>query len=358
MLNAYEVLNSEVKVKKKFPRFSFKYMAKKIIERQGHDKDTIIVICGERRNGKSNWGLNLIRSFMREKKKIDPSYRWNWKENFPLTRNEAIEKVESLPDGSFVFYDEGIDFMYRGDTLAQMNKALIKFMAKSGKKKLLTIIILPDIFTLDVKILNMAHFLVAVPYRFEEVCAFAFIFSRSPNPFIQDKFGLEKIKREFASRKVRKGLRSAVMSGEISVKVKWNERVTIPYPQELFTFLRRMDTFLYWHSFSGVNKKFEQDYIMHVKDKQLTMKDEIAFVKYKDWIKVCEKYETLIYNLYLKHGMKMAQIERLHINNVGMRLTNYTTLKKMIESMSERYANKVLIEDGAGADRELEGQKV
>lgn len=337
----YLVKPKENKVRKE--HFSFSYMAKKVIERQKINKDTIIVIVGERRNGKSNWGLKLVMKYIEYIRKINPDYKWSWKDNFPLTRGQAMDKVEGIPEGSFIVYDEGGDVMYRGDTLSYMNKSLIKFMAKTGKKRLLTLIILPDIYLLDPKILNMAQFLVAVPYRYQDICSFAFIFGRNPNPFVQDKFGLESIKRHFQSKKVRMSLRMAQMHGKLKVK-RGDTEVEIPYPKELFAYLRNLPTFLHWHRFTSVEKGFEERYIKFVKDKQLSMKDEITFVKETDYKKMRDKYEVLLYNLYVKQGMTYAQMERMHMNDTGRRLSNAQAIKKAIETATIRFGKRSLYE--------------
>lgn len=329
------IANQKVETRVDKPRFSFTWMAKEVIKRQQDDKDTIIVVAGERRNGKSNWALKIIAKFIKEKRKLDPNFEWSWKENFPLTRSMAMDNVENIEEGGFICYDEAGDVMYRGDTLSVMNKKLIKFMSKSGKKQLLTLIVLPDIFLLDPKILNMAHFLVAVPYRFKKICSFAFIFGRNPNTFVKDKFGLEMIVRQFQSKKTKRALRMAQMRGKIKVTVD-NEKVEIPYPQDLFAFLRSLPTFLHWHRFTKADKSFEDRYIKNVKNKQLAARDEMNYVKESDFKKLKNRYETLMYNLYVRQGMTYAQLERMHMNEVGKRLVNAQSIRKSIESTAVR----------------------
>ena len=83
-------------MKKEVDKFSFTAIAKLVIERQKIDKDTIIITTGDRGAGKSNWLLKLILAFIKEKKRNDPTYKWNWKYNFPLSREQAIENVEKI----------------------------------------------------------------------------------------------------------------------------------------------------------------------------------------------------------------------------------------------------------------------
>ena len=339
----YIIQNNEELEDKNTEMFSFKWLAKLIIRRQKLDKDTIIVVTGERRMGKSNWLLKLMNAFIKEKRKENPNYKWSFNKNFPLTREEAIDKVEKIPDESFIFYDEGGDIAYSSDTLNAMNKRLVKFMAKSGKKRLLTLIALPDVFMLDKKILNMALFLVAVPYRYRDVCSFAFIYGRNPNPFIQDKFGLEYIKRMFAGRRASTSSRMPTLSGTYSIKRKVDgvdTTIKVPYPRDLFNFMRSLPTFLHYHRFGRVCKVTEDRYIRKVKMRQIFIQDKFGFVKTSIHRKVCEKYHTLLYNLYYKMDLSYAQIERLHLNEQGKRLTGAVTIKKKIENLTAKWGEE------------------
>ena len=276
-MNNIEILYSNGKLSSGNERFSFRWLAQKITRRQERGKDTIICVVGERRNGKSNWTLNLIRQYIKIKKNENAGFEWSWNTNFPLTTSKAIESLRNVQKGSFVVNDEGGDVAYRGDTQTARQKKLIKFLLKSGQKELLTIIVLPDVFLLDTKILNMCHLLVAVPYRYEDICAFAFLFGRSTNPFIGDKFGIERIKRIFQSRKVPQKLQIPVMTSKIRVQHE-GKQIYIPYPKPLFTFLKNIPTFLTMHSFRPVERRFEEAYIRNVKMKQLNIREDDEFI--------------------------------------------------------------------------------
>lgn len=316
--------------------FSFSSIAKLLIDRQRQDKDTIIVTSGDRGAGKSNWNLKLILAYIKMKKEIDASFTWKWKDNFPLTREQAIENAESIPDGSFICYDEGGDIMYSADTLNARNKRLVKFMAKSRSKNLFTSIALPDIFMLDKKILNMALFLVTVPYRYKNVCSFSFIYGRNPNPFIQDKFGIEHIKNLFRSKKAPLSARMPSLSGRTHV-TRNGERVTVPYPRDLFKFLSSLPTFLHQHKFGPCPKKFEEMYIKNVKSRQLYANADNEYVKKLQYIKVKRMYENLVYNLFNTKNMTYAEIERQHRDQEGNLLSTTPTIKKMLEKLAVKY---------------------
>lgn len=343
MINAHEILATEEKEDMLKPQdnFSFKWMAEQVIKRQKYKKDTIIVVVGERRNGKSNWTLKLIRAFIKLKKEEDKNFKWSWEMNYPITRTQAVNNVEKIQEGSFNVYDEGGDIAYRGDTMTLMNKKLIKFMMKSGKKCLLTVIVLPDIFVLDPKILNMAIFMIVVPYRYKDVCSFAFIYGRNPNPLVRDKFGLERVKRMFQSRKAPRALLRPTMTRTKKIRNK-KEEIKIPYPYELFKFLRSLPTFLHMHSFRKVDNIFEDQYIRNVKDNQLLAHEkEDKYIPQIRYDKLNSKYKTLLHNLYTKDDKKWSELERLHIDKFGNCLARADAIKRAVNSMEYTEAENV-----------------
>ena len=317
-------------------RFTFEWLAEKVIERQKYGKDTIILIIGDRRAGKSNWGLKLIRAYIKLRKKIEQAkgkdFNWSWADNFPLTRSQAIKMAESHYM-SFNFYDEGGDQFYTQETMKRAQRELVKFMNKSGSRLNLTIIIWPDIFTLDQKIINMAQLLVIVPYRYRDVCSWAFIYGKSANPLSYDRFGIIKIRKKLESPT--KGSYWQNSSMDRTFKIKNNGGfLEVPYPGQLFKFLRTIPSFQKSHRFGPVDKRFEETYIKHVKEKQLTSRDEDNYVPVVVYNRLKNQYETLLYNLFVKQDMSYAQLERLHISPVdGIHLRAIEGIRKSINSI-------------------------
>ena len=328
--------------------FSFSWLAQQVLRRQAVRKDCIIIISGDRRQGKSNWGLKLIRAYIRLRRAQDPNFTWSWKKNFPLSRTSAMKMAETLPQKNFIFYDEGGDQFYRQETNKRSQRELVKFLNKSGMKMHLTIIVWPDVYTLDPKIVNMAQLLVIVPYRAEamipcrsgsattykpeSICSFAFVYGRSNNPFNYDKFGIEKIRKKLTGPKA--GVRSMLptMNGEMTVDHE-GERVKIRYPLELFKFLRSMPTFCMMHKFQPVNKRFEDVYIKNVKDLQLKANREDDYISQAEYERLRVQYRTLLYNLYTRDDKSLAQLERLHIDTKGNHVRSVSGIKHDIDSM-------------------------
>lgn len=336
--------------------WSISWLVDKIIQRLDFDKDCIIIIIGDRGTGKSNYELKLINTFIKKRRGIDPNFDWSWEKNFPLTRTQAMKYVEDLQQKSFICYDEGGDIVYSADAITKLTKQLVKFMLKSRNKNLLTIITLPDIFLLNKAILNMAHLLIAVPYRYKDICSWAFIYGRAPNPFVQDKFGLEVIKRAFASKKTPTAFRMPNLSGNFKVK-RDNELVEVRYPRELFIFLKSLPNYLHSHTFTKAPTKFEAAYIKNVKSKQLKAQEEdhqvVDLRKYND---LMLKYGTLLYNLNTLAKVNYSRIERLHITPLGKRLTSGTTIKKIIENTEMKFEGKIRRRDAKSYNGKLAPQ--
>ena len=317
MLDVDNMLILNIEDEKKAPGFSFKAIAKLMINRQKYGKDTIIVIIGDRRNGKSTYMLRLIRAYIRLKREANPNFKWSWEDNFAKTPAEAPAKAAKLPDGSFIVLDEAGDIAYRGDANTIKTKNLVKFFNKSGKKCLLTIWILPDIYQLNPKILNMAIMMIIVPYRFKRIAASAFIYMRSPNALTQDKFGLERIQRILSSKKMTPMVHSATMDGRAFIE-RESKRVAVPFPRLLFRFYRSLPTFKYSHWFSRADKKFEHAYIKNVKDKQLMAHEtEEKYVRKTFYERLKKSYDMVLYNLHEKQGLSYQQISNLHRDENG-----------------------------------------
>lgn len=314
-------------------RFTFEWLAKKIIHRQMYAKDTIIIIIGDRGAGKSNWGLKLIRQYIKQRKKQSDDFKWSWKNNFPLTRTHA-KKMGSVLVRNFICHDEGGDQFYTQEGIKRAQRDLVKFMNKDRSKLNLKLIIWPDPFTLDPKVINMAHLLIIVPYRYRDICSFAFIYGRNPNPLTYDKFGIMKIRRKLESP-TKTSTYMQLPSMDATIKVKHdNKTIEVPYPRQLFKFLRTIPTFMKSHRYGPVDKRFENAYINNVKDKVFDHDDEDKYIPFATYNKLKDQYEVLLYNLYTRNDMSYAQLERLHISPIdGQHVRSIPGIKRSINSI-------------------------
>lgn len=324
-------------VQERAGHFSFGNLAAHIAQRQEMQKDTIIAICGDRGQGKSNWMLKLILAFIRYMRSQGHEIEWSWEKNFAKTPAEAPKKAAALPDRSFIVMDEAADVAYRGDANTIKTKNLVKFFNKSREKLLLTIWVLPDIYQMNPKILNMCIMMVIVPYRYRNVCSSAFIIGRSPNALTQDKFGLERIKRVLNSRRMSPAVHSATLDG-IAKITRDGEKMEIPYPKQLFRFYKSLPGFKYNHWFSRASATFEDRYKRHVKSKQLMAHETTEkYVRKVFYDRSKKRYETVLYNLYQKQGLTYQQILNLHVDENNEPLVRKEYIASRISAARVRF---------------------
>ena len=314
-------------------RFTFEWLAQGILDRQEYDKDFIVLILGERGAGKSNWGLKLIRAYIRLRRKQDPMFKWSWRNNFPLSRTQAKKMGEKLSK-SFIFHDEGGDQFYSQETLKKVQRDLVKFMNKDRWKLNLKIIIWPDPFTLEPKIMNMANLLVMVPYRYKNICSFAFIYGRSGLTITYDKFGIFRARKK-AESPTKSSSRLLIPTLDGTMKIRYgNKTEEIHYPSSTFKFLKSMPTFLKMHRFGRVDRRFEDAYKKNVKAKNKDHEEEDRYVPIVVYNRLRDQYQTLLYNLYSKNDMSYAQLERLHISPMdGQHIKSVEGIKRAINSI-------------------------
>ena len=322
---------------------SFKFIAKNIIKRQQFGKDTILIVIGERRVGKSNWMLKLIRAYIKQKKEEDPNFKWSWNDNFAMTTSKALEKYESLPEQSFLVCDEAVDVADRSSAVTRYQRQLKKLMAKIGQKKILSIFVIPEVFWLTTSIMNMATMLVAVTHRFQFRWSYAFYYGKVGNVFVKDKFMLSYIEKMFKSQKT--VLRRESIYTERDVKLA-NETITEKYPSGLFADLKKIPTFIAMQRFGHTDPNFERRYIKFVKLKQMkNVEEEYDFVPRIKYSRLLWAYNTLLYNLRMKAGMSFKQLENMHIDKDGNLLAGGGKISTTIGRLDVQFTNKLPAEE-------------
>lgn len=320
-------------------RMSFKFVAEKIIERQNYGKDTILIVIGERRVGKSNWMLKLVSAYIKLRRKEDADFKWSWKENFAMTTSKALEKYEALPEKSFLICDEAVDVVDKSSAITRYQRQLKKLMAKIGQKKLLSIFVIPEVFWLTTSIMNMATMLVAITHRYKFHWSYAFYYGKLNNVFIKDKFMLAFIEKLFKSQKSL--LRRESTYTERNVKTS-NDTITEKYPSGLFSDLKKIPTFITMQRFGHTSQNFEMRYIKYVKMKQMkNIEEEYDFVPRLTYTKLLWKYNTLLYNLRMKAGLSYKQLENMHIDKDGNLLAGSGKINTTLNRLDIQFTNKL-----------------
>jgi hypothetical protein len=115
--------------------------------------DCVFLIDGKERAGKSTMGF-LCGTY------LDPNLGLG---QVAANADEALSKLESLPDGSVMIIDEGSLMFSSKDVMKQEQKQLIKILNVIGQKSMVLIIILPCFFDLTKYIaVNRSRFLLHV----------------------------------------------------------------------------------------------------------------------------------------------------------------------------------------------------
>jgi len=109
----------------------------KKIQKKGFD--SIILIDGDRRTGKSILGITCGWYLSNEKLTIN---------NFAIGSAHASQKIKELPNRSVLFVDEGSTIFNSKDAMQKELKQLIKIIDVCGQKEIAMIIVLPSYFDL------------------------------------------------------------------------------------------------------------------------------------------------------------------------------------------------------------------
>lgn len=308
-------------------------IANMAVRRERNDKDMIIVIIGDRGSGKSTLGLKILDSYLTIKKEMGLIDKISWKHyfkhNYAITTPDAIKKYKNLESGSFLAIDEGGDVAYSGDAMTKLSKELIKLVAKIREKRIFTVICLPYKEMLSKKLLKMTHNLIVVPYRYEKLWAYAFVYSKSNNVFLEgDGYGIDRVKKMLES-----GMKYDYNMDRRKVIYR-GEEISELYPKFVFRKLARIPSFKMMFRFKDVNPQLRAMYLKYVKNKLISGQANFELVPKSKFDQLNWKYETLIWNLYMKGGLKKAQIERAHYDKFGNKLSGTHQINQILDRMS------------------------
>ncbi len=101
--------------------------------------DALIIIDGKERVGKSTLGITMAHY-------IYPSFDEN---NIAVDSEDAVRKLEALPEKSVLMLDEGSMIFNSKDAMSRVQKKIIKILNVIGQKNMVFIIVLPSFFDLN-----------------------------------------------------------------------------------------------------------------------------------------------------------------------------------------------------------------
>jgi hypothetical protein len=102
--------------------------------------DTVWAICGRERQGKSMLGLHILQQYQPDAKIGQIS----------MTLRDFIKSIYNAKEGDGLVMDEAGDGLFSRDWNKEENKDINKLFFVIGAKKFLTVLIMPDFFSLDI----------------------------------------------------------------------------------------------------------------------------------------------------------------------------------------------------------------
>lgn len=137
-------------------------------EMQGKDCDSVFIVVGRERSGKTHFVLSCI------------DYLGAGEESIVVDKKELGESMSQLKDCGVLHFDEAADGLLSKDGMNKWNKELERLFMIIGAKRLITFIVIPDFFLLS-------------PYfRKHRVVGLFWVYKRGGVAFY-DKYKIEKI---------------------------------------------------------------------------------------------------------------------------------------------------------------------
>ena len=101
--------------------------------------DALIILDGKERSGKSTLGITAATY-------LYPEFNQN---NIAVDSEDAVRKLENLPNKSVLMLDEGSMIFSSKDAMSRAQKKIIKILNVIGQKNMVFIIVLPSFFDLN-----------------------------------------------------------------------------------------------------------------------------------------------------------------------------------------------------------------
>jgi len=305
-------------------RVLLKDFAKVVVKRQIVKKaDTNTIIYGLARSGKTTLGFKILMAYLNLVKELNKLSKHDWipekswiklfKKYFASDAEDMNYKIKNNPERSFTFVDEGIDVASWQERLTKEQRELIELVQKSGKKGLMTLLLTNSMSLLTKDLLARFHYLFIIISEPTAKGNRAFLFRNYKNPFLAEKnpFGLNKL---FSDIKKHPNF--------------------IDEQYKLENYLIRIKTLVGTVYFRAMSPKLYSLYEKVIKEPAIMReKKKSRTVSYYLFYKLRYMLDTLIYNLSVKDGKSMSQLERLFIDKFGNALANRALLKAHLDRL-------------------------
>lgn len=299
------------------------------------EADTFIIIYGLARTGKTTLGFRFLLLYIWLKRKLfkaglsswSPENKWSdhFKRYFATTAEDMNYKIKHNPEGSYTFVDEGADVASWHEILTREQKDLIELILKSGKKRQFTILITASFKILTKTLLARAHYLFIITEEPTIRGNSAFLFKNYTIPFLAETnpFGLNRLFKDLE-------------------KNSW----LIEDASRFAGYLKRQKRLIGQVHFNKVSDRLYNLYDRLVKDPSIMRdKKRRQSVSYPIYYKLKYLLDTLLYNLFIKDGKSLAQIQKLLVDKFGSSLATRQLIEGHINKMTSLEVKPSLSED-------------
>jgi len=169
---------------------SIQDIAKLLLERIKNDWDAAIAITGEEGSGKSTFALQLAMA-------VDPNFALQRNVMFSPSEKEMIDKVIHLPKYSAIVIDEAIKILYKLNWSSKIQIVLNQIYALARKENKVSLFCMPRFVDFNEYFRNhRLKMWIHISQRGK-----AFLFLRDSNPYSQDAWHVDDMRKIIKSRK-------------------------------------------------------------------------------------------------------------------------------------------------------------
>lgn len=217
-----------------------KTLARQIRKRLRNDKDAVVIVSGERGNGKSVLAMELARE-------INPNFDVSKHLLYDPDVKQLYDLVYNSPPYSVFVVDEAIRLAHSRTAMSLQNILLVELISLCRFKNHCIIFCLPLMGSIDSAVRSMCTFWLHVLRR-----GTAVIFKPDPNPFISDVFAMRQ-------------------SSDILRAACGNEHLSLASLNELMNGLRDTPAWIGWLSFPDIDPETKAKYQAGKKPYQLRL---------------------------------------------------------------------------------------
>ncbi len=178
---------------------------KGLLERVGKNKDAVVIVTGERGEGKTTFSVlcSMLGTAIPETQEFGHLQKMNFEWN-NIIRKYTSESQKRLTSTRFQFFvcDEIIDIAFSPDALTRKTKFFSKVFSKTRKLNNIYFLCIPFFKRITGFFRDVAHFWVHIVYQKQnknrdDWYAYAYIFTKNKDPTTDDPWMFDSLRKSF-----------------------------------------------------------------------------------------------------------------------------------------------------------------